>query len=35
MIYAQAGRARATLGLSRRSHGRKGYRGAITLGVAT
>ena len=35
MIYAQAGRSRATLRLSRRSHGRKGYRGAITLGVAT
>ncbi|HEX6619304.1 MAG TPA: intradiol ring-cleavage dioxygenase [Solirubrobacteraceae bacterium] len=35
MIYAQAGRSRATLRLTRRSHGRKGYRGAITLGVAT
>jgi protocatechuate 3,4-dioxygenase beta subunit len=33
-IYAQAGRSRATLRLTRRSHGRKGYRGAITLGVA-
>jgi protocatechuate 3,4-dioxygenase beta subunit len=35
MIYAQAGRSRATLKLARRSSGRKGYRGAITLGVAT
>jgi len=35
MIYAQAGRSRATLKLARRSKGRKGYRGAITLGVAT
>jgi hypothetical protein len=35
MIYAQAGRSRATLKLTRRSNGRKGYRGTITLGVAT
>jgi hypothetical protein len=35
MIYAQAGRSRATLKLARRSHGRKGYRGTISLGVAT
>jgi protocatechuate 3,4-dioxygenase beta subunit len=35
MIYAQAGRSRATLKLTRRSNGRKGYRGSITLGVAT
>jgi protocatechuate 3,4-dioxygenase beta subunit len=35
MIYAQAGSSRATLKLARRSHARKGYRGAITLGVAT
>jgi protocatechuate 3,4-dioxygenase beta subunit len=35
MIYAQAGRSRATLRLARRSNGRKGYRGSITLGVAT
>jgi protocatechuate 3,4-dioxygenase beta subunit len=35
MIYAQAGRSRATLRLTRRSNGRKGYRGSITLGVAT
>jgi protocatechuate 3,4-dioxygenase beta subunit len=35
MIYAQAGRSRATLKLARRSHGRKGYRGTITLAVAT
>ena len=35
MIYAQAGRSRATLKLARRSNGRKGYRGSITLGVAT
>jgi protocatechuate 3,4-dioxygenase beta subunit len=34
-IYAQAGRSRATLRLTRRSNGRSGYRGAITLGVAT
>jgi protocatechuate 3,4-dioxygenase beta subunit len=34
-IYAQAGRSRATLKLGRRSHNRKGYRGTITLGVAT
>lgn len=35
MIYAQAGRSRANLRLTRRSNGRKGYRGSITLGVAT
>jgi hypothetical protein len=35
MICAQAGRSRATLKLARRSNGRKGYRGTITLGVAT
>jgi protocatechuate 3,4-dioxygenase beta subunit len=35
MIYAQAGRSRATLKLAKRSNGRKGYRGSITLGVAT
>jgi len=35
MIYAQAGRSRATLKLTRRTNGRKGYRGSITLGVAT
>jgi protocatechuate 3,4-dioxygenase beta subunit len=35
MIYAQAGSSRATLKLARRSHDRKGYRGSITLGVAT
>jgi protocatechuate 3,4-dioxygenase beta subunit len=34
MIYAQAGRSRATLRLTKRSNGRKGYRGSITLGVA-
>ena len=34
-IYAQAGRSRATLRLTRRSNARKGYRGAIVLGVAT
>ena len=32
---AQAGRSRATLRLTKRSNGRKGYRGSITLGVAT
>ena len=35
MIYAQAGRSRATLKLAKRGNGRKGYRGSITLGVAT
>ena len=35
MIYAQAGSSRATLKLARRSQGRHGYRGSITLGVAT
>jgi protocatechuate 3,4-dioxygenase beta subunit len=34
-IYAQAGRSRSTLRLTRRRHGRKGYRGTIALGVAT
>jgi protocatechuate 3,4-dioxygenase beta subunit len=34
MIYAQAGRSRATLRLTRR-RGRTGYRGAIVLAVAT
>jgi protocatechuate 3,4-dioxygenase beta subunit len=34
-IYAQAGRSRSTLRLTRRRHGRKGYRGAIALAVAT
>jgi protocatechuate 3,4-dioxygenase beta subunit len=35
MIYAQAGSSRATVKLAGRSHARKGYRGSITLGVAT
>jgi protocatechuate 3,4-dioxygenase beta subunit len=34
-IFAQAGKQRAQLALTKRSQGRKGYRGAITLGVAT
>ncbi len=34
-IYAQAGRSRARLRLRRREAGRPGYRGTITLGVAT
>jgi protocatechuate 3,4-dioxygenase beta subunit len=34
-IYAQAGRSKAQLRLDRRGGGRRGYRGAITLGVAT
>jgi hypothetical protein len=34
-IFAAAGRARAVLDLAGRSAGRKGYRGAITLAVAT
>jgi protocatechuate 3,4-dioxygenase beta subunit len=34
-IYAQAGRSRAVMRLRRRSRGRRGYRGTITLGVAT
>jgi hypothetical protein len=34
-IYAQAGRSRAELRLTHRSGGRRGYRGALTLGVAT
>ena len=34
-IFAQAGRSRAVLKLTRRGGGRPGYRGAITLGVAT
>jgi protocatechuate 3,4-dioxygenase beta subunit len=35
MIYAQAGRSRATLTLTRRGSASQGYRGAITMGVAT
>jgi protocatechuate 3,4-dioxygenase beta subunit len=35
MIYRQAGGSKAVLALTRRSKGRTGYRGAITLGVAT
>ena len=34
-IYAQAGRSRAVMRLKRRTRGRQGYRGTITLGVAT
>jgi hypothetical protein len=34
-IFAQAGRSRAVLELGERGKGRKGYRGTITLGVAT
>ena len=34
-IYAQAGRSRAVLRLKRRGRTKKGYRGTITLGVAT
>jgi protocatechuate 3,4-dioxygenase beta subunit len=34
-IFAQAGRSRAVLRLTRRGGGRPGYRGAITLAVAT
>ncbi len=34
-IYAQAGRSRAVMRLKRRTRGRRGYRGTITLGVAT
>jgi protocatechuate 3,4-dioxygenase beta subunit len=34
-IFAQAGRSRAVLRLTRRGGGRAGYRGAITLAVAT
>jgi protocatechuate 3,4-dioxygenase beta subunit len=34
-IYAAAGRGRAVLRLRRRTRGRRGYRGSITLGVAT
>jgi protocatechuate 3,4-dioxygenase beta subunit len=34
-IYAQAGRSRAVMRLRRRTRGRRGYRGTITLGVAT
>jgi protocatechuate 3,4-dioxygenase beta subunit len=34
-IYAQAGRSRAVLHLRRRGRAKRGYRGAITLGVAT
>jgi hypothetical protein len=35
MIFAQAGKAKAQLALTKRTQGRRGYRGAITLGVAT
>ena len=35
MIFAEAGKKRAQLALTKRTQGRKGYRGAITLGVAT
>jgi protocatechuate 3,4-dioxygenase beta subunit len=34
-IFAQAGKKKAQLALTKRTQGRKGYRGAITLGVAT
>jgi protocatechuate 3,4-dioxygenase beta subunit len=34
-IYAAAGRGRAQLRLRRRTRARRGYRGSITLGVAT
>jgi hypothetical protein len=34
-IYAQAGRSRAVLHLRRRGRAKRGYRGTITLGVAT
>jgi protocatechuate 3,4-dioxygenase beta subunit len=34
-IFAQAGKQKAQLALAKRAEGRKGYRGAITLGVAT
>lgn len=34
-IFAQAGKKKAQLALTKRSQGRRGYRGAITLGVAT
>jgi hypothetical protein len=34
-IYAQAGRSRAVMRLRRHTRGRRGYRGTITLGVAT
>ena len=34
-IFAQAGRSRAVLELAERRKGRRGYRGTITLGVAT
>ena len=34
-IYAEAGRSRAVLRLRRRGRAKRGYRGAITLGVAT
>jgi hypothetical protein len=34
-IFAQAGRSRAVLKLAERRKGRRGYRGTITLGVAT
>jgi protocatechuate 3,4-dioxygenase beta subunit len=34
-IFAQAGRTKAQLALTKRTQGQRGYRGAITLGVAT
>jgi protocatechuate 3,4-dioxygenase beta subunit len=34
-IYAQAGKSRATLKLTKRGNGKKGYRGTITMGVVT
>ena len=34
-IFDQAGRSRAVLKLAERRKGRRGYRGTITLGVAT
>jgi protocatechuate 3,4-dioxygenase beta subunit len=34
-IFAQAGRSRAVLRLAERRKGRRGYRGTITLGIAT
>ena len=34
-IYSEAGRSRAVLRLRRRGRAKRGYRGAITLGVAT
>jgi hypothetical protein len=34
-IFAAAGKSKAVLKLTHRPHGKKGYRGRITLGVAT